>query len=369
MRPETSRPAGAKPIQISVFGRAPRRSPRPVREACRAVFIARCLAALIAARPAPRLAALLAALLPLAAAAADDCSTAGTRAFRAEGVDAALAAFTAARARPECAGDGQLAFNYARTLQTALDRDGDDLRACAAADAYAEAARDPRLAGQVQAVAAKARVDLSARCAAVQQKTEAADDYPTLVERARARVRAGDKAGAAEAWKAASALQPETALPHRALCSLLPDLGRADEGRGHCRQWRALEPAAAAASPAGGSDRTVAWVLTAGAAAALVGGGVAYAMALGAADDAAAARDRGEAAAAASPPDAARYADARRDLAAASDATRTREIAAYVLLGAGVALGTWAALTWADDGGAVATVRFDGPGLRVEGRF
>ncbi|MCB9541232.1 MAG: hypothetical protein H6703_02130 [Myxococcales bacterium] len=213
--------------------------------------------------PGPGIAALLVALLPLAAAAADDCSTAGTRAFRAEGVDAALAAFTAARARPECAGDGQLAFNYARTLQTALDRDGDDRRACAAADAYAEAARDPRLAGQVQALAAKARVDLSARCAAVQQKTEAAADYPTLVERARARVRAGDKAGAAEAWKAASALQPETALPHRALCSLLPDLGRADEGRGHCRQWRALEPAAAAVSPASGSDRTVAWVLTA----------------------------------------------------------------------------------------------------------
>lgn len=340
MRPDPSRPVGARGVAARIVGRSRRLAP-----------------------------ALLAALLPLAAAAADDCSTAGTRAFRAEGVDAALAAFTAARARPECAGDGQLAFNYARTLQTVLDRDGDDPRACAAADAYAEAARDPRVAGQVQALAAKARVDLSARCAAVQQKTEAAADYPTLVERARARVRAGDKAGAAEAWKAASALQPETALPHRALCSLLPDLGRADEGRGHCRQWRALEPAAAAASPASGPDRALAWALTAGAAAALIGGGVAFAAALDSADEAAAARDRGVAAAAASPVDEARYADARRDLAAASDATRTREIAAYVLLGAGAALGTWAALTWAEDGAAVATLRFDGPGLRLEGRF
>ena len=305
-----------------------------------------------------------------ATAATDDCSSDGTRAFRDQGLDAALDAFTAARARPECATDGQLAFNYARTLHAVLDRDGDDARVCAAADAYAAATRAERLAGQVQALAARSRAELADRCAAVASPVEPAVDYPRLVERARDAVQAGDKAAAAEAWKAASAAKPDAALPHRALCSLLPDLDRADEGRGHCRQWRALEPATAAVSPVAGVDRTAAWVLTGAAVAALVGGGVAYASALNSADDAAAARARGEAAAGAVPVDADAYHAARRALTQASDEARTREIAAWALIGAGVGLGTWAALTWVDDGSG-ATVRWHGPGpgILVEGRF
>lgn len=300
--------------------------------------------------------------------AAEDCSSAGTRAFRAEGLDAALAAFTAARARADCAGDGQLAFNYARTLHAVLDRDGDDARVCAAADAYGEAAR-AELPAAVQGLAIEGRAKLADRCAARAAGPVDSADYTTLVERARTAVRAGDKPAAATAWKAASAAKPDAALPHRALCSLLPDLGRGDEARGHCRQWRALEPQAAVGPVVTASDRTLAWVLTGGAAAALVGAGVSFVAALDAADEADAAAERGEAARSATPPDAAAYAAARRAVDTATDDTRTREIAAYALLGVAVGLGTWAALEWADDEGSHLTLRFDGAGARVEGRF
>lgn len=301
-------------------------------------------------------------------AAAEDCSSDGTHAFRAEGLDAALASFTAARARAGCADDGQLAFNYARTLHAVLDRDGDDPRVCAAADAYGQAAR-AELPAAVQALAVEGRAKLAERCAAQEAGPADSADYTTLVERARTAVRAGDKPVAAVAWKAASAAKPDAALPHRALCSLLPDLGRGDEARGHCRQWRALEPQTAVGPVVGPADRTLAWVLTGGAAAALVGAGVSFVAALDAADEADAAARRGEAARAATPPDSAAYDAARRAVDAATDDTRTREIAAYALLGVAVGLGTWAALEWADDEGAHVALRWGGAGAWVEGRF
>lgn len=305
------------------------------------------------------------ALLAAGPAQAEECSSAGTRAYRTEGVDAAFAAFAEARTRPACRGDAQLAFNYARSLQSVLDRDGDDRRACDGAEAYAQAATADTLPGAVRALAAKGRADLARRCEAVQAGPVPSADYETLVARARARVRDGDRAGAAEAWKGASRLKPDAALPHRALCSLLPDLDRADEGRGHCRQWRALEPAMATAAPAvaAAPDRTTTWVITGAAAASLVAGGVLYGVAFGAADDV----DQAVAAAGTARTEPA-YLSAESDFDEAVTRTAIAEGAAITMLGIGAVLGGWAVLRWIDDGGQVA-LRVDGPGLRLHGRF
>lgn len=300
---------------------------------------------------------------------AEDCSSAGTRAFRTEGVDAALSAFTAARARAECRGDAQLAFNYARSLQGVLDRDGDDRRVCDAAEAYAQAATADSLPGAVRALAAKGRSDLATRCEALRQPETPGEDYETLVTRARAQVREGDKAAAAEAWKGASRLKPDAALPHRALCSLLPDLDRADEGRGHCRQWRALEPATAPATvpAAGPRDHTLTWILAGAAAVSLGAGGLLYGEALSAADDADRARAEGEAARVAE--DAEAYAAADVKLTDASGRAERAQLAAFVLWGAGAVLAGWAIWRVVDDDGAGTALYFDGRGVGIYGRF
>ncbi|MCA9539280.1 MAG: hypothetical protein KC620_10365 [Myxococcales bacterium] len=308
----------------------------------------------------------LSALLAGPARAERDCSSEGTRAFRTSGPDAAQTAFAAARAKPECAGDAQLAFNFARTLQTVLDRDGDDPRVCEAAQAYGEAARAAELAGPVRALAAKGKAQLDLRCAAL-APAPADEDYDVLVERARAAVQAGDQKGAAGAWEAASRARPDAALPHRALCSLLPDLGRAAEGRGHCRAWRELEPAVAVSNSTAfaAPDRTLAIGLSAGAGAALIAGVAFYTLALGSADDADAAFKRGERARDAHDADA--YAAASRDLDAAVEQVETQQTMAFVLLAAGAVAGGFAIHEWLDDG-AVA-VRPTPGGALVEGRF
>lgn len=311
-------------------------------------------------------AALAAALIagPAPLLAAEDCSSAGTRAFRTEGIDAAFAAFTEARERAECRDDAQLAFNYARSLQSLLDRDGDDTRACDGVEAYAQAATADTLPGAVRALAAKGRADLAGRCDAARASTMPTDDYETLVTRARSRVREGDKAGAAEAWKAASRLKPDASLPHRALCSLLPDLDRADEGRGHCRQWRALEPAMATAAPVEQApDRTMTWIITGGAVAAVVAGSALYGVALGAADDASAARHEARVAT-----DPVSYHRAEVAFDDAVERTGRAQAAAFVFLGVGAALGGWAAWRWIAEDVPVA-VRPLGPGLELHGRF
>lgn len=313
------------------------------------------------------LCALLGAALvagPGPALAAEDCSSAGTRAFRTEGIDAAFAAFAEARQRPECEDDAQLAFNYARSLQSLLDRDGDDARACDGAGAYAQAATADTLPGAVRALAAKGRAELAGRCDAARASAAPTADYETLVTRARSRVRDGDKAGAAEAWKAASRLKPDAALPHRALCSLLPDLDRADEGRGHCRQWRALEPAMATTAPVEQApDRTMTWVITGGAVAALVAGSALYGVALGAAEDASDARHEAGVAT-----DPVSYHRAEVAFDDARERTGRAQAAAFVLLGVGAALGGWAGWRWISEDGPVA-VRPLGPGLELHGRF
>lgn len=312
--------------------------------------------------------ALLAAALLLAGPArADDCSSAGTRAFRTEGIDAAYAAFDAARQRPECRGDAQLAFNYARTVQAVLDRDGDDPRACAAAEAYATAATADALVGAVRALAAEGRAAMAARCEALRAPAPPTGDYDALVEDARAAVQAGDKAAAAEAWKAASRLRPDAPLPHRALCSLLPDLGRAAEGRGHCRTWRTLEPAPAAPPPSAAADHTLAWIAAGGAVAALAGGALFYGQALGAADEADAAHADGRAAREADDPAA--YEAARRALSDANERAAGAQIGALALTGVGVALGGLAAWLFLDDGPPAAALMIDGAGIRLHGRF
>lgn len=309
-----------------------------------------------------------AALLAAPAAAVADCSSEGTRAFRTEGVDAALTAFAEARERPECAEDDQLAFNYARSLQQVLDRDGDDERVCAAVEAYGQAATAASLPGPVRALAAKSRSDLAGRCEALRRAAAPAEDYQTLVDRARGQVRSGDKAGAADAWKAASRLKPDAALPHRALCSLLPDLDRAAEGRGHCRQWRALEPATSAApvAPEPAPDRTLTWVIAGASAVAFVGGGLIYGQALSAADDADAAVARAGAALDAGDRDG--YARAGADLDDATGRAERSQLAAFALWGAGAALAGWAIWRFVDDGAGVAAWT-DGRGIGLYGRF
>lgn len=311
---------------------------------------------------------LIAALSMLAGPvwAADDCSSAGTRAFRTEGVDAAYAAFDADRQRDDCRRDPQLAFNYARAIQSILDRDGDDERACAAAQAYGQAATAAVLPGAVRAMSARGRADMDTRCKTVKAGAPSQEDYQTLVDRARAKVRAGDKAGAAEAWKAASESKPDAALPHRALCSLLRDLDRHDEGRGHCRAWRSLEPAVDAA-PAGGmgTGRTITWVITGASAAALVGGVIFYADAMGAADDAFGARR--DALAAGSGPG---YDLGRDAMNASIERAKTNQTAAFIMLGAGAALGGWALFrVLNEDEGATAAVGVGVGSFVVRGRF
>lgn len=300
-----------------------------------------------------------------AVALADDCSSAGTRAFRTEGVDAALSAFEAARARVECRDDAQLAFNYARSLQAVLDRDGDDPRVCAAAEAYTRAATADSLPGAVRAMAAKSGAELDGRCERLRGPEAPEGDYETLVARARSAVREGDKAAAARSWKAASRLKPDAALPHRALCSLLPDLDRADEGRGHCRQWRALEPAANA-GPVAASDSTdvLTWVLVGASAVSLVGGGLLYGEASSAADDALAAADRAAAAR-----DRQTYDAAGVDFDDATARVERAQLAAYALWGVGAALGGWAIWRLLDDDGPGGTVYLDGRGIGLYGRF
>ncbi len=301
------------------------------------------------------------------AALADDCSSAGTRAFRTEGVDAALAAFEAARARDACRDDAQLAFNYARSLQAVLDRDGDDPRVCAAAEAYTQAATAAVLPGAVRAMAARSGAELDGRCEALRTPEQPGGDYETLVTRARAAVREGDKVEAARAWKAASRLKPDAALPHRALCSLLPDLERADEGRGHCRQWRALEPAAGPAPDAGGgrdSTDVLTWVLVGASAVSLAGGALLYGEAASAADDARAAVDRAAAA-----DDRASYDAAAVEFDDATARVGRAQLAAYAAWGVGAVLGGWAIWRLVDDDGPGGTVYFDGRGIGLHGRF
>ena len=257
---------------------------------------------------------MLGAALPIPALAAPACSLAGTDAYREQGIDAALEAFASARQLPECAGDGQLAFNFARTLHAVLDRDGDDSRVCLAADAYAEAGRAEALDVTVRAIATQGEQDLTARCLAMRRVAESLE-----------------QAAAADAAAASLAAPP-----------------------------------IAAASESG---RAGAWILTATSAATLVGAGVAYWTARDALTAADQARGRADHAAE-EPIDAVAYQTARRDFAAAAETAREAEIAAWVLLGAGAALGTWAVLTWTDDADdAVVNLYFDGPAVRVEGRF
>lgn len=315
------------------------------------------------------LTAALGLALLAAPAHAEDCSSAGTRAFRTEGVDAALSAFTAARARAECRGDAQLAFNYGRSLQQVLDRDGDDPRVCDAAEAYAQAATADGLPGAVRALATKERAALTERCAALRAADEPGEDYETLVGRARDAVRDGDQDGAADAWKAASRLKPDAALPHRALCSLLPDLDRADEGRGHCRQWRALEPATAPSTvpAARGADHTLTWILAGGAAAGAIAGGLLYGVALDAADDAQGAQDDAQRALDAR--DAAGYSAAGVALTDANGRAERAQVAAFALWGASAVLAGWAVWRLVDDDGAGTALYLDGRGLGIYGRF
>lgn len=245
--------------------------------------------------------------LPPAAHAASTCSLAGTDAYREQGLDPALVAFAAARDHPECVADTQLAFNYARTLHAILDRDGDDARVCRAADAYAEAIRDETLDATVRVIAAREGSSLTARCTKVRQRLAAS----------------------------APITPPVTPAPR-------------------------TEPTPSTAG---------AWLLTATSAAALLGAGVAWLAARDALGSAKSATERAEHAA--RPPiDAAAHQAARRDYTAAIDDAHTFELSAWILLGAGAALGTWAVITWTHDvDDFVVNVHLDGPAVRVEGRF
>ena len=293
--------------------------------------------------------------LPTIAWGNQDCVGQAMRAYKQGGARAALPHFEKMLKDPVCRNDPKLNFNYARSLSELVKQDGNDIRSCVAGEIFQTLQTEPRLPEFMRTLAAQDVPKLLKQCHALSVTLEEAA-YQSYVKRARGLTQEGHIWRAVLEWRALLRLNDRRVEPQRALCKLLPSLGRHDEAAARCASWRSQ--VMETTRPDTDNSRTTAWVFTGLGGASLLGAIVVYGMASSTHNDLLDAREEAQNA-------ANEFRRNEYDVAAAEynslqTKMQTLQYTSWGLLGGGILFGGIATYLWLDPGKQSVAVTPDG---------